>query len=83
VRWNFREADSQRVQALQHAIAPLLGSDPAIRPTLAKLLVLRGIDSPEAASAFLSPSIDQLHSPYLLTGMKAAIDRLNAAIERK
>ena len=64
-------------------MAPLLGSDAAIGATLAKLLVLRGIDSPEPASAFLSPSIDQLHSPYLLTGMKPAIDRLNAAIERK
>ncbi len=32
---------------------------------------------------FLSPSIDHLHSPYLLTGMKAAVERLDAAIERK
>lgn len=83
MRWNFREVDLERVQALQSAIAPLLGSDTAIGATLAKLLLLRGIDSPEAASAFLSPSIDQLHSPYLLTGMKAAIERLDAAIERK
>lgn len=82
-RWNFREADPGRVRALQDAIAPLLGADPETRSTLAKLLVLRGIDAPDAATAFLSPSIDQLHSPYLLTGMKAAIDRLDAAIERK
>ena len=83
MRWNFREADSDRVHTLERALAPLLGSDPAIRTTLSKLLVLRGIDSPEAAAAFLSPSIDQLHSPYLLAGMRAAIERLNAAIERK
>jgi single-stranded-DNA-specific exonuclease len=83
LRWNFREADPERVQALQDAIGPLLGPDPAIRSTLAKLLVLRGIDSPEAAEAFLKPSLDQLYSPYLLTGMKTAIDRLDAAIDRK
>src|SRR4029077_6328296 len=29
------------------------------------------------------PSISQLHSPYLMSGMKAAVDRLEAAIERK
>jgi len=31
---------------------------------------------------FLSPSLDHLHSPYLMTGMKTAVDRLDAAIER-
>lgn len=83
MRWNFREADADRVHTLEQALAPCLGSDAAIRRTLAKLLVLRGIDSPEAAADFLSPSIDRLHSPYLLTGMKVAIERLNAAIERE
>jgi single-stranded-DNA-specific exonuclease len=83
VRWNFREADADRVHTLEETLGPCLGPDPGIRTTLAKLLVLRGIDSPEVASDFLSPSIDRLHSPYLLTGMKAAIERLNAAIERK
>lgn len=83
VRWNCREADPERVQLLEQVLSSQLGSDPGIRSTLAKLLVLRGVDSPEAAAAFLSPSIDQLHSPYLLTGMKAAMDRLDAAIQRK
>jgi len=83
VRWNFREADAARVHGLEQALARVLGSDPSIQKTLAGLLVLRGIDSPESAAVFLSPSIDQLHSPYLLTGMKTAIERLNAAIERK
>src|SRR5579864_8032432 len=50
---------------------------------LAKLLLLRGIETAEAATAFLAPSIDRLHSPYLMTGMKAAVERLDAAIERQ
>lgn len=44
---------------------------------------MRGIDEPEAALRFLTPSLDHLYSPYLLTGMKAALDRLEAAIECK
>ena len=83
MRWNLREADADRIHGLVEALAPIVGSDPSISKTLAGLLVQRGIDSPESAAAFLSPSLDRLHSPYLLTGMKAAIERLNAAIERK
>jgi single-stranded-DNA-specific exonuclease len=56
---------------------------PGFLPTIAKLLLLRGVDTPEAARTFLLPSSDHLHSPYLMTGMKAAIERLDAAIERK
>jgi len=57
--------------------------DSGVYPVLAKLLLLRKIDTPEAAKSFLLPSIDHLHSPYLMTGMKAAVERLDEAIERK
>src|SRR5207244_9634569 len=36
-----------------------------------------------SAHHYLAPSVAHLHSPYLMTGMKVAIDRLEAAIERK
>ena len=73
------------------ALAAELGSAPALHlkddsklsHTLARLLVLRGIDRAEHALRFLSPSLDHLHSPFLMSGMKAAVDRLEAAIERK
>src|SRR5581483_4171596 len=42
-----------------------------------------GINQPETAVRFLSPSLSHLHSPYMMTGMKATIDRIEAAIERK
>src|SRR5438876_4686144 len=71
------------MQVIADAIAPLVGTDSVLQATLAKLLLLRGIDTPDVALQFLSPSIDHLHSPYLLTGMKAAIERLDAAIARK
>jgi single-stranded-DNA-specific exonuclease len=50
---------------------------------VARLLVNRGIRNDESAWRFLDPQIDQLHSPYLMCGMKAAIERLRAAIEKR
>jgi single-stranded-DNA-specific exonuclease len=73
------------VQAFAEAISAI-NSVPKSQPIsaiLARLLLLRGINTAEAAAAFLSPSLDQLHSPLLMTGMKAAVERLEAAIERK
>jgi single-stranded-DNA-specific exonuclease len=50
---------------------------------LATLLVRRGITDVDSARRFLSPSLADLHAPELLTGQCAAVDRLDAAIERK
>lgn len=85
MRWVHNEVDAAAVAALADAIRPLanLQKSSEIRDIVAKLLLRRGIDTPEAAAAFLAPSIEQLHSPLLMTGMKAAVDRLEAAIERK
>ena len=85
MRWNLKPTQPEQVQALADGIAslPFLRTNLVLRNTLARLLVLRGIDSPEFAVPFLSPSLSHLHSPYLMTGMKAAVDRLDAAIERK
>src|SRR5438477_5767597 len=72
------------MQALADELASLPGRKSAdASGTLARLLLLRGIEPAESAAQFLSPSLSQLHSPYLMTGMKAAVDRLDAAIERK
>jgi len=85
VRWNLRQTESQSVQLLADGLACLPSpiSDSLLRTTLARLLLSRGIRAPEAAALFLSPALSHLHSPYLMTGMKAAVDRLDAAIERK
>ena len=90
MRWNFRQSPSERVQALATELFSLplfLGKsatkNPALLRLLANLLVLRKIETLEAAQTFLFPAIDHLHSPYLMTGMKAAVERLDAAIERK
>ncbi len=85
MRWNIRQSEPASTEALADEISslPLPAKDPVARATLARLLYQRGIDSAAAAALYLSPSLDHLHSPYLMTGMKAAIDRINAAIECK
>src|SRR5215472_10670168 len=49
----------------------------------APLLVRRGIRDAESAQRFLAPSLSHLHLPERLTGLRAGVDRLDAAIERK
>lgn len=46
---------------------------------LAALLARRGVATAEAAHEFLHPSLDQLHSPHALHGMKPAVERLLSA----
>ena len=47
----------------------------------AQILYQRGIQTPEALAAFLHPSLDKLHDPYLLHDMKKAVERIRRAIE--
>lgn len=51
-------------------------------PALVCLLINRGIVDPQQARAFLSPSLEELHSPWLLCGMKVAVQRIFQALEK-
>jgi single-stranded-DNA-specific exonuclease len=71
-------------------VAPLidgLRSNPALRGVsghiLAPLLVRRGITDADSAATFLSPSLSHLHAPERMSGLRLAVDRIDAAIERK
>lgn len=48
---------------------------------ISRLLVRRGLRSPEEISAFFSPSIDEVHDPFLLKGMSKSVDRIVRAIQ--
>ncbi len=50
---------------------------------LAELLVGRGILDAAQAFAFLNPETAHLHDPFLMLGMTAAVERLEAAIARR
>ncbi len=54
-----------------------------LNPVIAQILVSRGIASPELASQFLHPALDQLHDPFLLTDLGVGVDRVLAAIARR
>ena len=74
MRWVLRNADPQHVQRLAlETNLPLW---------MARLLAVRGIERGEQAQKFLSPSLQDLYDPYRMTGLRAAVERLNAAIER-
>ena len=86
MRWDLKTADSDTIERL----AAELSSQPSLRlkdlriaSTLARLLVMRGITEAEAAERFLTPDLAHLHSPYLMAGVKTAVDRIEAAIENK
>ena len=49
--------------------------------TAAQILYHRGIDSQAKLDAFLNPSLEQLHDPYLLHDMERAVTRIRSAIE--
>src|SRR5438874_3604905 len=54
-----------------------------IAPVVARLLCQRGFTDPERAFRFLNPSLDQLHDPMALAGMRPAVERVFAAIANK
>jgi single-stranded-DNA-specific exonuclease len=70
-RWILRSPDLSRVQTL------LSCPDLLLTPLLARLLVNRGIDTPERAISFLSPSLREgLRSPLLFPDMGKATERI-------
>ncbi|HEY6938580.1 MAG TPA: single-stranded-DNA-specific exonuclease RecJ [Terriglobales bacterium] len=75
MRWNLRSANGMEAQRL--------AAEAGISPTAARLLLLRGVTGAEEAQRFLSPALGHLHSPYAMSGMAAAVERLRAALERK
>lgn len=72
--WNILHADPQKVTQLAHALH--------VNERIAKLLVLRGIETFEQAAAFFQISSAQLHDPFLMKGMHKAVERIAAALQR-
>src|SRR5208283_4256483 len=83
MRWIANPLDSPKARELAAALHDSkLKISPAVLPVLADLLVGRGIDEPEAAARFLAPELSDLHDPLRMSGMRVALDRLEAALER-
>ena len=50
---------------------------------VAQLMALRGITDAEAAKRYLHPSLDDLIDPFRLSNMRAAVERIRLAVQRR
>jgi single-stranded-DNA-specific exonuclease len=51
--------------------------------SVAGILVNRGVTSKESAQDFIEADLSRLHDPFLMKGMREAVDRVILALERK
>ncbi|MDO4790722.1 MAG: single-stranded-DNA-specific exonuclease RecJ [Porphyromonas sp.] len=76
--WNLKSLTSKEEQ-----VAAELSSSSTLLPTVAKLFVQRGVTTPEQVRMYLQPELEDLHDPFLMLGMREAVDRLNKALGQK
>lgn len=73
-RWTLSTiSDEQDVQKLAQSIN--------VSPTIARVLVTRGVCTFEQAKQFFRPSLADLHDPFLMDGMDRAVERALRALE--
>jgi single-stranded-DNA-specific exonuclease len=75
VYWDHLPCDDESTARLAAALN--------LHPTAARLLCMRGLGDPEAASRFLTPSLDHLHDPFRLADMQKAVERIERALAQK
>lgn len=76
VQFNSKAADSAAVATLQAELG--------LPHFIATTLVARGIDTPEAAKRFLTPSLDRdWLDPYIIPGLSAVADALQEVMKAK
>jgi single-stranded-DNA-specific exonuclease len=74
-RWNILSSETADVASLQASLK--------INPILCSILVQRGITDYEKAKEFFRPSLEHLHSPWLMKDMQKAVNRIINAFEKK
>lgn len=72
-RWRLLPGDIQAEAQLQIELG--------VHPVTARLLVQRGMTTPALAEAFLNPTLDRMHDPFLLPDVEAACERLKRALQ--
>ena len=73
--WNIR-----RLTAVEQETQQQLERELNISSAAARMLVVRGIQTADEARAFVRPSLDKLHDPFLMKDMDKAVERLHQAI---
>ena len=77
-KWNYQPPIQEQIEA-----AKALAREAGISPILGKLLLKRGITSAAEAKRFFRPQLNELHDPFLMKDMSAAVERLNQAMGKK
>ena len=76
-QWNIRH-----LTAVEQVLQQQLEQELSISSAAARMLVVRGIQTADAARAFVRPSLDRLHDPFLMRDMDKAVERLYKAITK-
>lgn len=77
-KWNYLPLTLQQQRQSQE-----LQSARGMSEAVAELLIRRGVSDPDGADRFFSPSIADLHDPFLMPDMDKAVNRLNKAMGAK
>ena len=73
-RWVLHDEHPQVPQMMEQINVPRV---------IAQILLNRGVSTFDDARLFLKPTLDDLHSPFLMADMDLAVERIAAAIESK
>ena len=73
--WNIR-----CLTAVEQETQQQLERELNISSAAARMLVVRGIQTADEARAFVRPSLDKLHDPFLMKDMDKAVERLHKAL---
>ncbi|MFZ5432660.1 MAG: single-stranded-DNA-specific exonuclease RecJ [Calditrichota bacterium] len=71
------------VESRPHEEIERLSRESNIPYTIARILINRGIETPEQVERFFNPTNTHLHDPFLMADMEKAVDRIIAALERR
>lgn len=77
-KWIIQPLSEGEVEAAKD-----LSKQTGVNPVLARLLIERGVRTPEEVKRFFRPQLNELHDPFLMKDMDKAVARLNEAMGRK
>ncbi len=72
-----------KIKEINRDLETHLSKELGVSRILSRLLINRGITTKNKAEKFLHPSLDNLTNPFLLPGIKKAVERIRKAKEKK
>ena len=75
-KWNLEEKNKEV------SVIPDFFKKENISDALARIMIRRGINSEDILIPFLHGSLNELENPFVMKGMKSAVDRILIAINK-